>query len=505
MAETNDILQQIKKVWTNLGAGQKAAAVGITTVVFAGVMAAAFLGSSPDYKQLITGVSGKDMSSVVSQLEDAGITEYRIVDGGTIHVDARDYEMARNILYKSGTLTSKLDEEESSSFLSGGSGMSREERAHARMLKTEKRLEKKLAGLGYIKHAEVTITARKNRFFKGGDSPAKASVIVSTMGVLSKDQIKTVAHVVASGVEALSADAVTIHDSSGIVLKAAHNGPDTRDQESRLAYKSELEKSKIFKVQNMLDQVYGPHKVLVALDVNLDWTRTNTTEKKYDVEGKIVREKTVQESSKPGGSSSRGGAPGVNAVNNKQRGGASAMFKESTKKEMNDYGFKESTLINLGGTITRMTASVLVDESLSDMKDELMETVAGAIGIDKSRGDTIKVTTAKMVAAEEIDLESEAQAVETRETIMFYVEKGSYVILGLAFVFFAMRTIRKAQQDLRQVLEASLEEEEKEAPVQPLTLEESVLETAAGDTELAGRSLRRWLYEGAEVTSGSEK
>ncbi len=232
---------------------------------------------------------------------------------------------------------------------------------------------------------------------------------------------------------------------------------------------------------------------------------TNTTEKKYDVEGKIVREKTVQESSKPGASSSQGGAPGVNAVNNQQRGGASNMAKESTKKEMNDYGFKESTLINLGGTITRMTASVLVDESLSDMKDELMETVAGAIGIDKTRGDTIKVTTAKMVATEEIDLESEAQAVETRETIMFYVEKGTYVILGLAFVFFAMRTIRKAQQDLRQVLEASLEEEEKEAPVQPLTLEESVLETAAGDTELAGRSLRRWLYEGAEVTSGSEE
>jgi hypothetical protein len=82
-----------------------------------------------------------------------------------------------------------------------------------------------------------------------------------------------------------------------------------------------------------------------------------------------------------------------------------------------------------------------------------------------------------------------------------WAEKGLWVFLGAGFLFFGLRTVKKARSSLREVLETSLEatvEEEKAGPV--LTLEEEVLQAAKKNTELAGRTLRRWLYESAAKT-----
>ncbi len=499
MADTNDILNQVKKLWNNLGAGQKVAAGGVTLLVFAGILAAAIFGGNPDYKQLIGQVAPKDLSGILSQLEDVGISDYKIIAGTAIHVKSGDYELGSKTLYMSGTLPSKGVDEDTSSFLPSTTGLSSEERTHTRMRGAEKRLQKTLRGLGFIERATITITAKKRRYFRGGKEAAKASVIVKSRGVLSKSQIETIAHVVSSGVPSLSADAVHISNTMGMVLKKPSPDGETRGQEARLAYKAQLEQNKTMKAQETLDLVYGPNKVLVALDVNLDWTRSNVIQKKFDTEGKVVKEKKTTESSKPAGASNSGGPVSNTATANGGKKEKSAVYKDSTKMETADYGFTESKVVTLGGSITRMTASVFVDESLSDSKDELLQTVATAIGLDESRGDKIQIMMAKMAAPTEIDNDSDVEAVATNEKIQFYIEKGIYLIIGLVFVFFALRTVKKAQADLRNVLEASLEEEKKEDPVAPLTLEESVLESAVGDTDLAGRSLRRWLYEGAEV------
>ena len=499
MAEANDILKQVKNVWINLGSGQKVAAGGITFLVFMGILAAAFLGGSPDYKQLVTQVAPKDLPGILSQLDDAGISDYKIIPSSkSIHVKSSDYDEARNMLYRSGMLKGESGDDESGGMFGSGGGMNREERNRNWNLSTEKRLAKRLESLGYIDKATVTITGKKKVYYKSGKEQAKAMVMVKIHDDYSKDQVKTIAYMVANGVESLSADAVTVSDFYGQILKKPSKGDDTEDQESRLAYQSQLEQQKIAKVQGLLDKVYGRDKVYLVLDVSLDWTRSNKIEKKFDTEGKVVREKTTQESTKPVGSNRNGGAPGSNAVEKGGAGAGATIAKELTKKESADFGFTESKVVTMGGAITRMTASVFIDESLGDQKDELKQTVAGAIGIDLARGDKIDVSVQTIAGPQEIATEPESGGIGSNpDMMMFYVRNGIYVFLGLIFIFFALRTIKKAQADLRSVLEASLEEEQKTEPVAPLTLEETVLETATRDADLAGRSLKRWLYEGA--------
>ncbi len=496
MAEANDILKQVKNVWANLGSGQKVAAAGVTMMVFAAILAAALLGGNPDYKQLITKVAPKDISGIISQLEDIGIMDYKIVAGSAIHVKSDDYELARSTLYQSGTLPDKGTDGEDDGLFAGG-GMSREARIHARNLKTQKRLAKSIQTLGYIEWATVTITAKKRVFFDRGNEKAKAMVTVKTKGELSKEQIRTIAYMVSSGVESLSADAVAISTSEGWVLKAPTTDESALGQESRLAHKKQLEKSTQMAAQSLLDRVYGRNKVQIAVNFSLDWTRSNVTEKKFDTAGKIVREKSITESSKPAGGSANGGKPGNANLQKDGKSSKTAISKDSTKMEKNDYGYKQTSTVDLGGKVVRMTASVFIDESLRSVKAELERTVSAAIGIDPERGDIIEVTVAKMPEVVPIEKPDEVVSQETKETVMFYVEKTSYVLLGLAFIFFALKTIKKAQADLRAVLETSMEEENREEPVAPLTLEESVLETASSDADLAGRSLRKWLYEGS--------
>lgn len=500
MAEANDILKQIKNVWTNLGAGQKVAATGVTGLVFAAILAAALLSGSPDYKQLISDVAPKDISGVIGQLEDAGISDYKIIAGNAIHVDSSDYELARTTLFRSGTLPSKGKDPEESGMFSSSGGLNRAERVHAQNRKTERRLAKSIETLGFIEKANVVLTGKKKAYYRGGKEDAKAMVMITTRHTLSKEQVKAVAYMVSSGVESLSADAVAISNQDGIMLKKPSSGDDSGDQESRLMYKSQLEAAKTQKAQDRLDLVYGPNKVLVAVDVNLDWTKSNTVEKKFDSEGKVVREKLTTESTKPVGTSSSGGTVSNASLQGKDKKSKQAMAKDTTKKETADFGYKESKMITLGGSITRMTASVFVDESLASVKNELLQIVAGTIGIDKARGDQIDVITAKIEGPTATTTEPTVDDGVVSDSIAFWVEKGIYLILGLAFVFFAVRTIKKAQKDLRLILEASLEEEPAEEVVAPLTLEQSVLETAIGDTDLAGRSLRKWLYEGAEAS-----
>jgi flagellar biosynthesis/type III secretory pathway M-ring protein FliF/YscJ len=156
----------------------------------------------------------------------------------------------------------------------------------------------------------------------------------------------------------------------------------------------------------------------------------------------------------------------------------------------------ESQKVKVGPELKRMTAAILLDQSLEDKKDEISKIVGAAIGFDQSRGDEISVMVMEMAALPEPAFEVEDGGSTTSVTLFTWIERGLWALVGLAFLFFALRTVKKAQAGLRDVLEASLEDEQPVEAVKPITLEETVLDTAMQDTELAGRSLRRWLYEG---------
>ena len=246
-------------------------------------------------------------------------------------------------------------------------------------------------------------------------------------------------------------------------------------------------------------QVVPGGKVVVRVAVDMDWTRQQISEKAYDPEG-VRTEKSLTESVKETPAIAGGNASGQATQNGGNSAGGNG-FRNKVTTERSEYGVTEKQMVKVGPELKRMTVAILIDESLAEKKAEVEKIVAAAIGLDASRGDEISTMIHTFAELPATEFETGEPSGSPAAGLITWIERGVWALVGLIFLFFALRTVKKAQAGLRDVLQASLEEEAPIEPPKPITLEETVLETAMQDTELAGRSLRRWLYEGATEAS----
>lgn len=500
MAEATDILSQIKNIWTNLGGGQKAGVLAVTVLVFGGVLAGSLLGGRTEYRQIASGLAPGDVASLVTQLENEGIVDYKILaDGSTVLVSTDEIDRARTILGRTGVLPTGSKDEESGG-LFGNTAMNSREVTMANARRAEKRLARILGEFAYVDFANVTITPAVDKPWRKGDKPAKASVVIKPRMTLSEHQIQSIAHTVASGVANLSADDVAISDTNGIILRSPVAGGASGGRSRTLQAQAEMEAQKEAAVQRKLDLAYGPHKVLVTVSLQLDWTKQNVRQKTYDPESKVTRHKMRTETSKSRPTRVPGGRPGATDTINATESTVTANGSDSssTTEEMSDYGLTESESVSLGGDVKRMGVGVILDQSLAEKRDEIASMIKAAVNYDEGRKDTFEVTVTEIAGPGETDVEALMGSAESNQMIMAWVEYGLYGLLGIGFLFFTLRTIKKAKRSLHEVLETSLQPEEvvETAPV-PKSLEETVIEAVKKDSELAGKSLRRWLYESA--------
>ncbi|MCA9319412.1 MAG: hypothetical protein KDB53_01695 [Planctomycetes bacterium] len=501
MADTTSIIAQAKRVWTNLSGGQKAGVIAITVAVFAGVLFATTMAGDPDYRQLVSGVSGSELETIVARLENDGILDYRIVGDGTLFVESSRLESARRSLAQGGLLNKSNDANEDGGLFGGGALNSRD-LAIREARKAEKRLEAILTDtFEFIETAKVSITPGVKSYARSNRRPAKAAVVLKARGGMSRYQIDSVAHTVASAVEDLSADQVAISDTRGIVLRSPDMTAPGDPRAPNLEYQAQLEAQKTMQAQDLMDRSFGPNRVSVKVSVELNWTRQEVKKTEFDPDSSVTVDRMKTEHSKQTPTRVPGGRPSTAAVNNganSDAGTGNANDKSTTVKETKNFNTVESQVVELGGKIKRMTVSAVVDESLATQVDDIKRVIANAVGLDEpGRGDSIELLSAKMDVPEVADLDSEKDSAESMAKMMQWAEFGLYGLLGLGFLFFSIRTVKKAQANLREVLETSLEPPKEVETPRELTIEEQIIESTKKDSELAGRSLRRWLYEGA--------
>jgi len=503
--ETNDMMQQLREIWSKLSLGQKTGAVVICIAVFGGILIVTTMAGDPEYRQLVSDLSPKELEAVVSRFSADGIQKYKIIGMGTILVDIDELEDARRSLAQGGLLGASSDDTAEEG-LFGGTALNSRDLSLREARKAERRLEKILVGtFEFVDHAKITITPAVRSYYKSGKKPAKAAVVVKSRGVLGRNQIESIANTVASAVENLSPDNIAISDTRGVLLRSPRVGSgkgNDGDRGADLEYQTQLEAQKTLQAQDLMDRSFGPGKIRVQVSVNLDWKRQQIKKMEFDPDSAVTvdREKMEKKTQRP--SRAPGGAPGNSALNNGSNSTSAALGRDesSTVKESKKFNTTESQIVEMGGRILRMTVSAIVDESLKDQVSQIGKVIANAVGLDeKGRGDTIEIIATKLEIPEIEDITESIEAAEKQEKIMAWAQIGIYAFLGLAFLFFSLRTIKRAQASLKEVLESSMDEEKEEEPVAPPTLEEQILEKAKRDSELAGRTLRRWLYEGAEA------
>lgn len=464
------VLSQLGERYGKLSLAQKIAAPVLLAFCVWAVIYASKVATTPEYTVLYSDLGSTDAGAVVQRLKDMKIA-YRL-DGSSISVSppSQVHELRLTLasegLPKTGTVGYELFDGTNFATTTLGEMVKKQRALQGELERTIMSLDAVVAARVHISQPEKTIFAKQAQ-----DPGASVLLKLKPGSELDKKQIKGITNFVASGVEGLKPEKVTIIDEFGNLLSARpEEGDDFGADATRLQYVREVERGYVQRIESMLAKVLGPGKVVARVTAELDFSSNEREEESYDPGGKVIRsERSVEEGS---GTEQRGGIPGVvsnlsnDPKNVQQPDGAT---EQNSRKE-NVKNFEISRAVTRSaqarGKLVRLSAAVLVDgkaievpeldaqgsptgktsksyEAIpAEMLSQVESIVKSAVGFDAARGDVVTVENVPFFSPDE-SLQAElAKAAQTDQYLKFGGMMVPIVALAL-FVLFVLRPLVK--------------------------------------------------------------
>ena len=454
-------MQGLVEFIRTLGAA-RLAAMGAVTIALLGFFGFIIMRvTAPVMTPLFTELSFEDSSGVVKDLERQGI-KYELRNDGAIVLVPKELvarlrmKLAEAGLPKGGgvgyEIFDKSDVLGSTSFVQNMN--------HLRALEGE--LARTIRGIDRVQAARVHLVLPERALFARERAEATASIVLKVRGPLEPQQVRAIRHLVASAVNGLKPERVSIVDEAGRLLADGASGGDqagSRADEFKVAYERRLRDQ----IEGIVTSVVGPGRARVQLTADFDFNRITQTSDRFDPEQRVVRSSQTREESsttadKDGAVSVGNELPGGNA----QRQGENAP-RDSTKKteEIVNYEISRTTKTEVieGGRMNRISVAVLVDgiytkNDKGDMAyqprppeeiERISALVRSAIGFDVKRGDQVEVVNLRL-AETPTNIISEptgflASLQFSKEDMMRGAELGVLGLLSLIVLLFVVRPL----------------------------------------------------------------
>jgi len=416
--------------------------------------------TTPQMTTLFTDLSMEDSSGIIKDLERQGIP-YEIRSDGSIIMVPKDkvtrlrMKLAEGGLPKGGgvgyEIFDKSDALGTTSFVQNIN--------HLRALEGE--LARTIRGIDRIQAARVHLVLPERPLFARETPEPSASIVVRVRGTLEPQQIKAIRHLVASSVNGLKPQRVSIVDESGTLLAdgAATDADQAVGDERRATFEKRMRKQ----VEDIVSSVVGAGRARVQLSADFDYNKITQTSDKFDPEGRVLRSSQTREES-----TSNGVEGGQVTVNNElpgsQAGGNNQQTRDQSKKseETNNYEISRTTKTEVteAGRVNRISVAVLVDGSYSknekgdlvykerskDELDRIATLVRSAIGFEQKRGDQVEVVNLKFAEAPAVAPLAEPAGFLgmmqfTKDDVMYVIELGVMMLLGLVVLFMVVRPL----------------------------------------------------------------
>lgn len=477
-----------------------AVSVVVTLVMIFGLLSWA---TRPNYTVLFSNLDPRDAATIVERLK-ADKVPYKLRDGGTTVLvpDKRVYdlrlELAGQGLPMMGTVGYEIFDRNNIGVTDFVQKLN-----YRRALEGE--LARTIRALAEVSSARVHVVIPERSLYATQQRKPSASIMLKLKpgARLSPSQVRGIANLVASSVEGLNPDNVTIVDSYGNALSEPRQSQNpTTLTASQLQLQQQVEEYLTRKLNSLLEGVVGVNKASVRVSAELDFNQLERTIEKYDSENPAVRSQETY-TPPPGGKAAAGG--GETTV---------------TNYELNRT---VERVVQAAGNIKRLSVAVVVDGYYKKVKgkdgkertefvprspDELAKLkklVANAVGFDPNRGDQIEVTSLPFRSQEQ-----ESDELRRLERQQFWTKVAEKVAVGLAFLLF-LGLLRSGLRNMRTVVtrqvEAARRPSELGGPELP-ELEPEVVERvnkrrqvalfARQKPEEASRLVRTWLIEREE-------
>ena len=170
---------------------------------------------------------------------------------------------------------------------------------------------------------------------------------------------------VASAVEGLTPDAVSITDVHGALLNRPKNTQDPSDlSDEALEYKRRVERDLLAKINSTLEPLLGADRFRAGVSVDCDFTSGEQNEETYDPERSVMTSSQKSEETTTSGTS--GGVPG--SASNLPRSPARAGGANGTTRRSETIAYQTSKTVRRiklpQGAVKRVSASVLLDQAI---------------------------------------------------------------------------------------------------------------------------------------------
>lgn len=362
-------------------------------------------------------------------------------------------------------------------------------------------LMRAINSLTSVKQSKVILALPAKKNFLEESKPPTASVVVQLHPgkSLSPEQIRGIRYLVASAVEGLDADKVTVVDDRGKLLSRMGEGTAGISDEL-IELKGKVEGDMENRIDTILARVVGQSKVISKVDVTLNNKQVSSVEEVVDADKSAIRSVTSEEETLDGSRTNPSGVPGSRANLPGAEAAGQVGFNQNVKKELKTTNFEvPKTVRNVregSGGIERLSVAVIVDGVMqSTTKDDgtvenkwvprsqeelqKYETlIKSAVGFNASRGDTVKIESIQFAEEDFSDAGRLLTNLEVRRTVQGIFK---WTMMAFALGLFFMIIIRPFMQWVTDSFRDSVDD------MLPKTIEE-LEELQSVDNTLPGMS-----------------
>jgi flagellar M-ring protein FliF len=436
-------------------------AMGAVTIALIGFFAFLIMrATAPQMTALFTDLSVEDSSAIIKDLERQGIP-YEMRNEGAILMVPKErvtrlrMKLAEGGLPKGGgvgyEIFDKSDALGATSFIQNIN--------HLRALEGE--LARTIRALDRVQAARVHLVLPERPLFSRDKAEPSASIVLKVRGSLDATQVRAIRHLVASAVNGLKPQRVSVVDETGRLLAdgsaEATPGGITADER-----KAAFEKRLRDQVEAIVTSVVGPGRARVQLTADFDFNRITQTSDRFDPESRVVRSSQTREEIM-GNESKEGQVSVANELPGGQQQQQQQQQRDQNRKteEIVNYEISRTTKTEVieGGRINRISVAVVVDGNYTkndknelvyeprskEEIDRIAALVRTAIGFDAKRGDQVEVANLRLAETPSIPVAEPTGWMKylqfTKDDAMRGIELAVMALLGLIVLFFGVRPL----------------------------------------------------------------
>ena len=453
--------EQLKPIVQNLldfGPRRLAIMGGVLVLILTVIGIGSVYLNRPAYDTLYVGLERSDVNQIGLVLGEAGIGFDVASDGTTVLVPAGKTAQARMMLAEKGLPTSTNAGYELFDNV-GSLGLTSFMQQITRVRALEGEIARTIQSISGIRAARVHIVMSERANFRRDQQKPSASVVIRSTGIDAARSALSIRYLVAAAVPGLSAEDVTVLDSTGTLL-AAGDDPNNSSASQSLGVERNIEMQIEDNIRRALAPYLGPDnfRASVKADVNTDTRQTEETI--FDPESRVERSIQVVKSNENNSQTSSTTPTSVEqnlpesdlaSSDGPKSSEQSERKEETTNYEMNS---KKIATVSNGYTVTKMSIAVVVNhqrliailgdaatpEQIAARVADIQTLVASATGFSETRGDIISVSAVEFIdGLDGVEIAGPGMLASVGQYAGTMINAASFIVVAFLLAFFGLK------------------------------------------------------------------